>query len=51
MSEGDAIPRVEGVTGQAAAKQAALRHAAAQKLQHYSIIQESAREEFQEWAT
>lgn len=49
MSEGDSVPRVQGVSGQAAAKQAALKHAAASKLLQYSLVQESAKEEFQEW--
>jgi type III secretion protein W len=49
MSEGHSIPKVEGVTGQQAAKQAILKQAAAQKLLQYSLAQESAHEEFQEW--
>ncbi len=49
MAEGDSIPTVQGVSGQAAAKQAAIKQANAQKLLQYSVVQESATEEFQEW--
>ena len=47
MAEGDAIQGVQGQ--QAAAKQAVIKQAAAQKLLQYSLVQESAHEEFQEW--
>ncbi len=49
MPGDDSVPSVERVQQQAAAKQAALKHAAAQRLLQYSVVQESAREEFQEW--
>lgn len=47
MAEGDAIQGVQGQ--QAAAKQAVIKQATAQKLLQYSLVQESAHEEFQEW--
>lgn len=49
MSDPHSVPSVQGVSQQATAKQAAIKQAQAQKLLQYSIIQESAREEFQEW--
>ena len=47
MAEGDAIQGVQGQ--QAAAKQAVIKQATAQKLLQYSLVQESAHEEMQEW--
>src|SRR5687768_4108271 len=49
MSKEDSVPNVQGVHQQAAAKQATIKQAMAQKLLNYSIAQESAREGFQEW--
>lgn len=49
MTDKDSIPSVQGVHQQATSKQAGIKQAMAQKLLQYSIAQESAREEFQEW--
>lgn len=50
MSDQQPIPGVQGVHQRGAvSREAAAKQAAAQKLLQYSIAQESAREEFQEW--
>lgn len=49
MSDQPSVPSVQGVSQQAAARQTAIKQAQAQKLLQYSLVQESAREEFQEW--
>jgi type III secretion protein W len=50
MSDHHPVERVEGVQGRSAAKEADLKKAAAQKLLHYTVVQEAAKEGFQEWA-
>ena len=49
MSDRDSVPHVQSVQPQSAAKQAAIKQAIAQRLLQYSIVQEAAKEEFQEW--